>query len=438
MADKALAISIIAVLISAGSIAYSNSVLGGISGQIDQAKKDLMGQVSSQATQVTSKISPLETSVSSVRQEQTAIRSLVEQRIGGLEKSLQDAQSRLAQAEKQAQQSQQELQALQAERALEDAAKKEKAPLVYGSIDAPHFLNILWPRFRESYPWAPAEGKYIEGFGALRSRFISEHKSGVPSADLLLQAAQSMRGDMPPYMAPYTDMKYMGLYTDDMVFPSKSNPLMFATALNGVVIVYNSNIVEEKDAPKGWLDLASSKWKGKIVMQTPITLGSTTEAFSQLLVQMGQDKWNAYMKGVAANSILTGSSSEAYTKVVAGEFPLGLALLNDIMTQKAGTPVKVAWPKDEPLGVPGGLSNMVGISSKASNPNFAKLFVQWLLSPAGQRAVGETGRFPAMLTLDHPNSLGKVFPSGVKLFPQNQDYVNNPKNWEGIMKSFFG
>ncbi|MBI4258216.1 MAG: hypothetical protein HY619_04600, partial [Thaumarchaeota archaeon] len=90
MAEKiSMSIGIIAILLAAGSIAYTSSVIGGVTGQIDQTQRDLTNQITSQVGQVNSKISPLESSVNSVKEEQSAIRSLVEQRVGGLEAALQ-------------------------------------------------------------------------------------------------------------------------------------------------------------------------------------------------------------------------------------------------------------------------------------------------------------------------------------------------------------
>ncbi|MBI2184880.1 MAG: extracellular solute-binding protein [Thaumarchaeota archaeon] len=440
MADKiSLSIAVVAILISAGSLAYTSSVVGGVSTQIDQAKKDLIGQVGSQANQVNSKISPLESSVNTVKQEQTAIRGLVDQRIGGLEKALQEAQTRLAQAEKAAQQSQKELQALQAEKALEEAAKKEKAPIVYGTWDAPDFINIMWPRFRESYPWAPAEARYVEGFAPLRSRFISEYQAGAPTADIIIQPQDAMIGQLKDYFIPFNEMKYKDLYPAELVWPNKDRIVMYTANMNYAVIVYNTNLVKDADVPKGWLDLADSKWKGKVVIHDPRTLaGIISNLLADLQLALGQQRWDAFMKGLAANTgLLTASGTEAYVKVVAGEFPIGVAYINDVLKQKPDTPLKVAWPQNEPKSMSIAIGSYVGIVNKAANPNFAKLWVTWLLSPSGQKALADTGRNPPLPSLDHPRSMSKVIPPGLGIFTVNEDRLKDPNKWAEIYKGYF-
>lgn len=432
MADKtSLAIAVIAILISAGGIAYTSSAISSVSTQISQ----LEGKITNQ---VNSKIGVAETSVNSVRQEQSAIRNLVEQKIGGLEKTLQEAQTRLAQAEKSAQQSQTELQQLKADQALEEAAKKEKPPVVYGIIDAPDFANILWPRFRESYPWTPTSGNYIEGFTPLRARFISEFKAGAPSADLVWQTKPSMLTEMAEYMDSFPGMRFVGLYSDAMFSPSKQNPSSFTSHVQPAVIIYNTKLVKDEDAPKSWFDLTNPKWKGKIIMADPKRMESTAQILADLLIPMKQDRWNSFISGLVANQpFIVGGITEGFARVVSGEFAITIGLLNDVLAAPSDAPIKVAWPKEEPKSVPLGGAANIGISKKATNPNFAKLFLNWLLSPAGQRALASTGRPPALLTVEHPNSLAKVMPPGVDIIPANEDFFKNPKNWQDTFKARF-
>ena len=436
MLDKAsLSVAIIAILIGAGSFAYTASTISGISSQVTQARTD----VSTQITQVNSKISPLETSLNTVRQEQTAIRGLVDQRIGGLEKALQEAQQQLAEAQKASQQAQKELEALKADQALEEAAKKEQAPLIYGVIDAPDFSGIVWPRFRESYPWAPAQGRYIEGFAPLRARFASEYQANAPTADILWQSIGAMVAELQPYVTQYPEMKFKGLYPDAMMYPNRDQPTLYVTHLLPAVIIYNSNLLKPEDAPKGWLDLANPKWKDKIAMQTIRSAGAPTKLLADLQPVLGQERWDTFMKALIANNpVQTGSSTEAFVKIVAGEFPVGIGLLNDVIRQPAGSPIRVAWPQEDPKVVPVGDATTIGINNKAANPNFAKLFIQWLESPLGQRAIAETGRPPALLTIDHPIAIGKVLPQDLTILPGNDDYLKNAQKWADLFRTYAG
>ena len=439
MVDKgSLSIGIIALLISAGGIAYTASSLGTVSSDINKAKNDLSAQITTKTSPIESSVGTVRQDQSALKQEQAAIRTLVEQKVGGLEQALKEAQSRLAEAEKKAAEQAKELEQLRASAALEEQAKKEQAPLIYGVIDAPDFANIVWPRFREAYPWAPTSGRYIEGFGPLRARFASEFQAGAPTADIVWQPEGNMLIELAPkgFFAPFPEMRYRGLYTEATVH---EGGILYGTHLLLGVIVYNTNLVSANDAPKGWSDLANPNWKNKIALQNPTRLGTPAKSLADLFPILGQEKWETLAKGLAANNPLyTGSDTEAYIKVLAGEAPIGVVLINDVLRQKPGTPVAVAWPQEEPIGVPIGSITQIAVNVKAANPNFARLFVEWLLGPLGQKALGETGRSPVLTTVDVPVSLGKVLPPGMKILPSNRDFYQNGQQWADRYKALFG
>jgi iron(III) transport system substrate-binding protein len=279
----------------------------------------------------------------------------------------------------------------------------------------------------------------VQGFTALANRFATEFQSNAPSADIVIQGQGLTSGLLGQYYQPFPDFKFRDVYPEAFPYPNKSKAVAFPLTQNAVVLIHNTEVVKEADAPKGWLALADPAWKGKFVIHDPRQLTTPTSFFAEMFLVLGQDRWNTYMRDVAANApTLVGSSTEAYVKVVSGEFPVGLALINDILNQKPGTPVRIAYPTEEPIGLTIVPSTFIGISQKAASPNFAKLFAIWALSPPGQRAVGDTGRMPTLSILDHPLSPGKVIPPGVKPFPVNPEIVTNPKKWGDLMKSFFG
>ena len=440
MVDKAsLSIGIIALLVAAGGIAYSQSLIGGVTNEITKAKNEL-------STQLTSKTSPIDTSVNTIRQdqsalkqEQAAIRTLVEQKVGGLEQALAQAQARLAEAEKIAAAQAKELEQLRASAALEEKAKLEKAPVIYGVMDAPDFVNLVWPRFREAYPWAPEKPSYVEGFAPLIARFVSESQAGAPTADIIYQSEPQMLIQLLPggFLQPFPEMRYRGLYPAN--FADEQGASYVVTVIP-MVIAYNINLVPADQAPKGWLELADPKWNGKIVMQDPRLTQTSTQVLVSFFPVLGEQRWDAFMKGLAANKpVFTNSNTEAFTKVVAGEFPITLALVNDFLPPRftPGTPVAIAFPQEDPKAIAVGAITRMAVTAKGSNPNFAKLFLEWFASPLGQRALAESGRPPALQTVDAPASLGKLLPAGTTIIPAYVEYYTKGAEWTTRIKSYF-
>ena len=468
--DKAsLSVAIVAILIGAGGFAYTSASVGNLAtndgvsaleSKLSSGNTALAGKIdslSSETSSLKSAVATLTTQtadIPKVKAEQKAIRSAVEAQVGDISSELKAAQAELeaqqatAAADKAATATalkaaaaktaaaEASLAKLQAADALVEAAKGEDAPLIYGVIDAPDFSGTVWPRFRESYPWAPAEGNYIEGFSQLRARFVSEYQAGAPTADILWQSEGPMAIEMQEYLEPFPEMAYANLYPDSL---KHKDHTMYTTHLLPAVLMYNTNLVTAEEAPKTWLELGDPKWKGKTVFETIVGFETTAKLFVDLYPILGDAAWTDFVTKAAANEPhFTSSNTEAYVKVLAGEYSIGIALINDILAQDPETPIAVAWPTEEPLGVMVGSQSKIGITNKASNPNFAKLFVQWLESPVGQRAVGETGRPPALATVDSPAALGKVMPTGMAMFPTNEEFFTDSDTWEAKLIDLFG
>ena len=464
--DKAsLSVAIVAILIGAGGFAYTSASVGNLAtndgvsaleSKVNSGNTDLAGKIDSLSSDTSSLKATLDTltdDTAKVKAEQKAIRSAVEAQVGDISDELKAAQAELesqqaaaasdkaatakalkAAAAKTAA-AEASLAKLQAADALVEAAKGEEAPLIYGVIDAPDFSGTVWPRFREAYPWAPEEGRYIEGFSQLRARFVSEYQAGVSTADILWQSEGPMAIEMPDYLAPFEEMAYANLYPDSL---KHKDHKMYTTHLLPAVLMYNTNLVTADEAPTSWLDLGDPKWQGKTTFETIVGFETTAKVFVDLYPILGDEAWTDFVQKTAANNPhFTSSNTEAYVKVLAGEYSIGIALINDILAQEAGTPIAIAWPTETPLGITVGSQSKIGVVDKAANPNFARLFVQWLESPVGQRAIGETGRPPALATVDSPVALGNVMPVGMPMFPTFEEFFTEPAKWEAKLIDLF-
>ena len=173
-------------------------------------------------------------------------------------------------------------------------------------------------------------------------------------------------------------------------------------------------------------------------MEDPRSLETSTKLLSELSPQMGRQRWARFLRGLAANRPhFTRNMREAHRRVARGEYLVGIDYINDILAQSPDAPVKIAWPQEEPLGLPSGAGSKIGVSQNTANPTSAKLFVEWVLSPGGQAALADSFRPPALLSLEHPYGLSRVLPSGVRILPPNRHFLRNPKRWETKIRSFF-
>lgn len=164
-----------------------------------------------------------------------------------------------------------------------------------------------------------------------------------------------------------------------------------ALTLRARVIMYNTDLVKPEELPKKMVDLADPKWKDALG-----SANSTNGAMMAQLVimrnQLGEAATEAFIQGLLENNTqFFGGHTDVRKAVGAGELKLGLVNHYYYHLSKAeGAPVGVIYPDQED----GGLGLMVnstnaGIVKGGPNPEMAKIFVDFMLSPAGQKIYAE-------------------------------------------------
>jgi iron(III) transport system substrate-binding protein len=163
----------------------------------------------------------------------------------------------------------------------------------------------------------------------------------------------------------------------------------FWTGISGRarVILYNKNLVAEKDVPKSVFELTDPQWKGKLAIAG--TRERTSLAWVSALVAVkGEAFTRDYIKALLANGlkILT-DNTEVWQGVGRGEFAVGLTNSpNYYLAKKMGLPVGVVYPDQGPGGIGTPINaNAVAVIKGARNPDGARKFIDFILSPEGQR-----------------------------------------------------
>lgn len=164
-----------------------------------------------------------------------------------------------------------------------------------------------------------------------------------------------------------------------------------ALTLRARVIMYNTDLVSPEELPKNMVDLADPKWKDALG-----SANSTNGAMMAQLVimrnQLGEAATEAFIQGLLENNTqFFGGHTDVRKAVGAGELKLGLVNHYYYYLSKAeGAPVGVVYPDQED----GGLGLMVnstnaGVVKGGPNPEMAKIFVDFMLSPGGQKIYAE-------------------------------------------------
>jgi iron(III) transport system substrate-binding protein len=164
-----------------------------------------------------------------------------------------------------------------------------------------------------------------------------------------------------------------------------------ALTLRSRVIMYNTDLVAPDDLPDSVLDLTDPRWRGQIG-SADSTNGAMLAHLVVLREQIGEEAAEQFVRDLVANEVqFFGSHTDVRNAVGAGELALGFVNHYYYFLSKAeGQPVGIIYPDQEEGGL--GLvvnSTNAGIIAGAPNATAAEVFVDWMLSPAGQQVYAQ-------------------------------------------------
>ncbi len=155
------------------------------------------------------------------------------------------------------------------------------------------------------------------------------------------------------------------------------------TGVSLVGISYNKNKVKDSDAPKNWTDLFDPKWTNQMAVGSPNysgMVGVWTVMMSKLY------GWDFLTKLKAVKPLIGRSIDDSVTILNSGEREVAAAdPATTLRSVAKGNPLGVVYPTDGALAV----VEPSGIIKGTKNPNAAKLFMEFLLSPEGYRVLVE-------------------------------------------------
>jgi len=156
--------------------------------------------------------------------------------------------------------------------------------------------------------------------------------------------------------------------------------------------MFNTDLVSPDELPSSIYDLTDPKWKGQVAAAGS-TNGSMQAHIAAMRQLIGEDATQAWLEGLLANDVtFFGGHTDVRKAVGSGEFKLGLVNHYYYHLQlDEGSPVGVVYP-DQAEGQIGLITNAIaaGIVNGAKNLTAARLFMDFLISPDGQRLFAES------------------------------------------------
>lgn len=159
-------------------------------------------------------------------------------------------------------------------------------------------------------------------------------------------------------------------------------------AISGYGLVYNPSYLAARGlpVPRNWADLAAPVYAGHIGLTSPARSGTTHLMVEALLQSLGWERGWALWSAIGGNlATLTARSFGVTAGVARGRFGIGISI--DFLTDSGaaeGEANRFVLP-EETLFAPASIARL----ATSPNPKEAELFVDFVLSPEGQRLLRE-------------------------------------------------
>lgn len=274
--------------------------------------------------------------------------------------------------------------------------------------------------FESAFPGLDLEITGLDG-QQLLTRFETEKQAGQNHVDAIQYAGTA------PFTSTFKDQNLIEPFTpaDAPEYKTQGTVIdgyAYPWSIYELSAVYNPTMVSDADKKKletyqGWTD---PTWKGRAAIAEPN--GGTYLRGWDYWVEQDTSLGKNWLKSIKDNvdPVAFSDGNSAATQVQSGEYAVafGVNSVTAVRAAQKGAPLEVSR-QENTLIVPA----MMGLVSNAPNPAGGKLFIDWQLSEAGQKASEDaTGNLSAR------DDLIGVPPAGVDNWPKPKKQVSNDEN----------
>jgi iron(III) transport system substrate-binding protein len=303
---------------------------------------------------------------------------------------------------------------------VEDAAKKEGSVVVYGAGNVEHWQKIN-TAFEKKYPDLKVN-LFRGNWEKVRNRIMTEGRAGSHFVDVIhVDGINGWVLKEADYLQPFKSEETEA-FPEDFRDPSGLLPCCFDTLTN--VIGFNTRLVKNDEAPRGYQDLLDPRWKGKLGMDA-----DEGEWFVGLYHVWGKEKTVAYFRALMKqNPSLRRGHTLLANLTGAGEFEVAVNLFGYRVMEMKEKGETIDLVKADPLMV---RPVHMALARRAPHPNAGRLYIDFTLSEEGQEIMASFGR-----TVVRPGVKRKYpqLTEGVKLHPIKPEMA---KNYAEIAKLYY-
>jgi len=265
---------------------------------------------------------------------------------------------------------------------LAEKAKQEGTLTLYTSL-APTESQPLTQAFEKKY------GIKVELWRALSDRVVQRVVNETRAKRYAADVVETNGPEMENLAREKVFVPFHTPYLADLPPASiPSHRLWLPDRMNFFVVAYNTTKVRKEELPSSYLGFADPKWKGRIGIEA-----TDAEWMATLIKTWGEAKGMDFFRKLSAMKPDVRKGHVLLAELVAaGEVPVGLTMYNSniVSLKRKGAPIDFV-PVQPVAARPQG----IGAARQAPHPHAALLFIDFVLSPEGQRLFESMGRVPA-------------------------------------------
>jgi iron(III) transport system substrate-binding protein len=251
-------------------------------------------------------------------------------------------------------------------------AAEDEGAVSYYSSDVPEVNDAVVERFNELYPDIQVEVLRL-ATSDLATRIQQEQSAGISRADVLQISSVQLVNQHPEWFLPIDEDLLPALGENS--FPEGARGERWvAFGVTLPTIVYNTD--EITDPPETWQDVADPRYRGEVLL-TDVRVSSAWTGWASAMREAHGDE---YLEALAALDLgLAPSAVPAGQEIAAGAYSISLPNVDAgaAPLAAAGAPVASRVMQDPVVGYTG----VGSVFAEAPNPNAARVFANFLLTP---------------------------------------------------------
>jgi len=267
---------------------------------------------------------------------------------------------------------------------LLERAKQEGIVVIYTSL-APTESKPLAEAFEKKY------GVKVELWRALSDKVVQRAITEGQAKRNAVDVVETNGPEMEMIAREKLFSAFESPYLADL--PPQAVPkhhLWVPDRLNFFVVGFNTDKVKRSEIPATYEGFLDPKWKGRLGIEA-----TDSEWMGALLHEWGDAHANDFMRKLAQQQPSLRKGHVLLAQLVAsGEIPVALTAYqaNVLSLKKKGAPIDFV-PVQPVVARPQG----IGVAKDAPHPAAALLFVDFVLSPEGQKLYESMGRVPSSM-----------------------------------------